>query len=199
MKRLWLRSAVLTAVALMLAACGAAYPADLVSADNAVAFISGDSVADIEAGMAYGDIIIKLGATRDEGVEGSHTAVYLVDGDSFLYLSYNKLTDKCPQSGTELLEGMQSAVGISGEVTEIERSGDGITMLVEEAPQADKLMKAYVRVEGTAAIVKQDGEAAGVDELRVGNVVEVVFDGPVAESYPMRGRALRVKIANGAQ
>ena len=195
MKRLWLRSAVLTAVVLLLAACGAVYPADLVSADNAVAFISGDSVADIEAGTAYGDIITKLGATRDEGVGGSHTAVYLVDGDSFLYLSYNKLTDKCPQSGTELLKGMQSAVGIRGEVTEIEQRGDGITMLVEEDPQADMLMKAYVRVDSATAVVGKDEEPASPDDIRVGNIVEVVFDGAVAESYPLQGRALRVKIA----
>jgi len=182
-------------VAALLAACGAAYPADLVSADNAVAFISRDSVAAIEAGMPYGDIITKLGATRDEGVEGNHTAVYLVDGSSFLFLSFNRLTDRCPQSGEELLEGMQSALGIRGEVTEIEQRGDGITMLVEEDPQADMLMKAYVRVESAAAVVGKDEESASPDDIRIGDIVEVVFDGAVAESYPLQGRALRVKIA----
>ena len=191
--RIWV--IILLVVAALLAACGAAYPADLVSADNAVAFISRDSVAAIEAGMPYGDIITKLGATRDEGVEGNHTAVYLVDGSSFLFLSFNRLTDRCPQSGEELLEGMQSALGIRGEVTEIEQRVDGITMLVEEDPQADMLMKAYVRVESAAAVVGKDEESASPDDIRIGDIVEVVFDGAVAESYPLQGRALRVKIA----
>ena len=194
MKRHGLCAVILLAGVALMAACGAAYPDDLVSADNAVAFISRDSVADIQAGTAYGDIIQKLGATRDEGLEGNHTAVYLVDGSSFLYLPFNRLTDKCPQSGEELLAGMQSALGIRGEVTEIAPSGDGITILVEEDPQADMLMKAYVRVESTAAVVGKDGEAASPDDIRVGDIVEVVFDGPVAESYPLQGRALRVKV-----
>jgi predicted small lipoprotein YifL len=194
MKKHGLWIIVLLTVAALLTACGASFPADLVSADNAVVFISSDSVAAIQAGTAYGDIITKLGATRDEGVEGTHTAVYLVDGSSFLYLSYNRLTDKCPQSGEELLEGLQSALGIRGEVTEIEQSGGGIMMLVEEDPQADMLMKAYVRVEGTTAVVGKDGESASPDDVRVGDIVEVVFDGPVAESYPLQGRALCVKI-----
>ena len=195
MKRHGLMIVILSAAIALLAACGAAYPADLVSADNAVAFISSDSVAAIEAGTAYGNIITKLGATRDEGLEGNHTAVYLVDGSSFLYLSFNRLTDKCPQSGEELLEGLQSALGIRGEVTEIEESGDGIRMLVEEDPQADMLMKAYVRVESAAAVVGKDEESASPDDIRIGDIVEVVFDGAVAESYPLQGRALRVKIA----
>ncbi|NLT97008.1 MAG: DUF3221 domain-containing protein [Christensenellaceae bacterium] len=194
MKRLGLMIVILSAAIALLAACGAAYPADLGSADNAVAFISSDSVAAIEAGTAYGNIITKLGATRDEGLEGNHTAVYLVDGSSFLYLSFNRLTDKCPQSGEELLEGLQSALGIRGEVTEIEESGDGIRMLVEEDPQADMLMKAYVRVDSATAVVGKDEEPASPDDIRVGNIVEVVFDGAVAESYPLQGRALRVKI-----
>jgi predicted small lipoprotein YifL len=171
MKKHGLWIIVLLTVAALLTACGASFPADLVSADNAVVFIS-----------------------RDEGVEGTHTAVYLVDGSSFLYLSYNRLTDKCPQSGEELLEGLQSALGIRGEVTEIEQSGGGIMMLVEEDPQADMLMKAYVRVEGTTAVVGKDGESASPDDVRVGDIVEVVFDGSVAESYPLQGRALCVKI-----
>jgi len=118
-----------------------------------------------------------------------------VDGSSFLYLSFNRMTDKCPQSGEELLEGLQSALGIRGEVTEIEQRGDGITMLVEEDPQADMLMKAYVRVESAAAVVGKDEESASPDDIRIGDIVEVVFDGAVAESYPLQGRALRVKIA----
>jgi hypothetical protein len=189
--------AVWAAVIMLLGACGTAYPDDLVSADNAVAFISRDSVAGVEAGTSYGDIIKRLGATRDEGTDGAHTAVYLVDGDSFLYLSYQKLTDKCPQSGTALLDGLQSALGIRGVVTDITQSGDAITMLVEEEPETDVLMKASVRVDGKTAIVSKDGESVGIDAIGKGDAVEVVFDGPVAESYPLQGRALRVAIVDG--
>ena len=111
---------VLCAIAMIiLTACGVAYPADLVSADNAVVFVSSEDIKSIEANTAYGDIIKKLGATQDAGWDEEHMAVYLVDGSSFLYLTYADLKDKCPSSGAELLESLQNAVGIRGEVTDV--------------------------------------------------------------------------------
>ncbi len=57
--------------------------------------------------------------------------------------------------------------------------------------------KASVRVDADTAIFRQSGESASMDEIKAGDNVEVVFDGAVAESYPVQGRALRVAILNG--
>lgn len=187
---------VLCAIAMIiLTACGAAYPADLVSADNAVAFVSSEDVKSIEANMAYGDIIKKLGATQDAGWDEEHMAVYLVDGSSFLYLTYADLKDKCPSSGAELLETLQNAVGIRGEVTDVAMSSGELTMMVE-ATGSDYGMydKASVRVGADTVVVTQDGKTAAMEQIGKGDAVEVVFSGPVAESYPVQGKALRVKI-----
>lgn len=180
----------------ILAACGASYPADLVSADNAVAFISSDDVNAVEANTAYGDIITQLGATQEEDWGEEHTAVYLVDGTNFLYLSYADLKDKCPASGAELLESLQSAVGIRGDVTEVSMSGGELTMLVEAAAGTDYGMydKANVRVGADTVVVTQNGKSAAMEQINIGDSVEVVFGGPVAESYPVQGRAIRVTL-----
>lgn len=195
MKTKWRAAVVCMAALTLLAACSAVYPDNLLSADNDIAFVSGDSVAAIEAGTAYGDIITRLGATRDDGAgDGTHMAVYLVDDSRFLYLTYTKLTDKCPSSGAELLEGAQSAPAIRGVVTDISGNADGITMLVEEEPEVDMLMKASVRMDEKTPVVGENGESTGLDAIEKGGIVEVVFDGPVAESYPLQGRALLVTI-----
>lgn len=180
---------------IILTACGAAYPADLVSADNAIASVSGADVKAIQANTAYGDIIKQLGATQDAGWGEEHIAVYLVDGTGFLYLSYTNLKDKCPSSGAELLESLQNAVGIRGDVTEVSMSGGELTMLVE-ATGSDYGMydKASVRVGADTVVVMQDGETAAMEQITTGDSVQVVFGGPVAESYPVQGRALRVTI-----
>ncbi len=76
MKRIGFTIEACLAVLMMLAACGTVYPDNLISADNNIAFISGNSVEVIATGTTYGDIVTKLGATRDDGMgDGTHTAV----------------------------------------------------------------------------------------------------------------------------
>jgi hypothetical protein len=190
----------MTALIILAAACGTAYPKDLLAAENRIATVQGSDVETIKTGTAYGDIITKLGATRDDGVgEDAHTAVYLVDGDSFLYLSFAKFTDKCSQSGEELLAGVQSAIGISGEVTDIQSANSGITMMVEsKGSDYGMYDKASVRTDADTVIMRQNGDAAALEEISIGDTVEIVFDGAVAESYPVQGRALRVTILESA-
>ncbi len=180
---------------LILSACSTAYPDELISADNAVKFVSSEDVKAVEADTAYGDIIKHLGATQDVGWGVEHTAVYLVDGTSFLYLSYGDLKAKCPSSGAELLEGLQDALGIRGSVTQVSMSGGEMTMLVE-ATGSDYGMydKASVRVSADTVVLTQDGEYAAMERISEGDTVEVVFAGAVAESYPVQGKALRVML-----
>ena len=54
--------------------------------------------------------------------------------------------------------------------------------------------KASVRVGADTVVVTQDGKTAAMEQISKGDAVEVVFGGPVAESYPVQGKALRVMI-----
>ena len=183
---------------LALTACGKASVDDLISHQNSVSSVSRANIEEIEAGMTYGDILKKLGATQDVG-SGMHVAVYLVGGDSFLYLSFAKAEDVCPSSGKELLEGMQSAVGIRGAVTDITAGAGSMTMLVEATDDDyGTYDKASIRVDEKTAVIRESGAVASIDEIKRGDMVEVVFDGPVAESYPVQGHAGHVRIIDGA-
>ena len=81
---------------------------------------------------------------------------------------------------------------IAGVITRI--SNNGNTILVEENPSDTAgSAKASVTIDGNTRIwnVVGPGEVARIDagKLRVGISVRVWFDGPVAESYPVQGRA----------
>ncbi len=182
---------------LVLAGCSKTTVSDLISPQNSVASVSSGSIEEIEAGTTYGDILAKLGTTQDVG-SGMHVAVYLVDGDQYLHLSFTRLDEVCPMSGAALLEGLQSAVGIRGAVTDITAGTGAITMLVEASDDNDGLYdKASVRVDQQTTVVRNDGAAASMDQIKMGDRVEVVFDGAVAESYPVQGHAGHVRIISG--
>lgn len=181
---------------LVLAGCGKPDVKNMVSFEHNMASVSRDSVEELTAGMTYGSIIQKLGATQDVG-SGMYVAVYLVGGDSYLHLSFAEAEDVCGSSGKELLEGMQSAVGIRGAVMDI-TAGEGIITMLVEATGSDYGMydKASVRVDKETVVMRNE-EPAAMEEITAGALVEVVFDGPVAESYPVQGYAGRVRVIRG--
>lgn len=84
---------------------------------------------------------------------------------------------------------------IEGTVT---RVGDG-GFLVESRPgERSGSAKAYVEVTaGTEFLSGVTGARAGRDDLGVGSRVEVLFSGPVAESYPLQAAAARVVLLDG--
>src|ERR671921_2927791 len=86
--------------------------------------------------------------------------------------------------------------GIRGEVTEVSRSAE--VVLVEEDPSDESgSAKGEFAVDGETEILEQrDGDLAPVafEELRVGQMVEATYSGPVAESYPTQGVAGRIVI-----
>jgi hypothetical protein len=86
--------------------------------------------------------------------------------------------------------------GIRGEITEVSRSAE--VVLVEEDPSdRSGSAKGEFAVTGETEILEQqDGDLAPVDfeELRVGQMVEATYSGPVAESYPTQGVAGRIVI-----
>jgi hypothetical protein len=85
---------------------------------------------------------------------------------------------------------------IRGEITEVSRSAE--VVLVEEDPSDESgSAKGEFAVDGETEILEQrDGDLAPVafEELRVGQVVEATYSGPVAESYPTQGVAGRIVI-----
>ena len=83
---------------------------------------------------------------------------------------------------------------IRGEITSVSRSAQ--VVLVEEHPSDESgSAKGEFAVDGGTEILEQrDGDLAPIafEKLRVGQVVEATYSGPVAESYPTQGIAARI-------
>ena len=89
-------------------------------------------------------------------------------------------------------------IGIRGEVTSINITGDNVVLLVEGEVQEDTMYdKASVTIKPETKIIRQkDGKdtAANLEDIKLFDKVEVVFEGPIAESYPVQGKAKLIRI-----
>jgi hypothetical protein len=89
---------------------------------------------------------------------------------------------------------------IHGTITRTNASSGRQTILVEENPaERSGSLKALTTINATTAIVRrttQGDRPATIAELLEGKTVDVWFDGPVAESYPVQALAKRVIILN---
>jgi len=87
-------------------------------------------------------------------------------------------------------------IGIRGKVMSIVNGKDGITILVEGKVENDTIYdKASVKISKEAIITENKlGAILDISDIKVGQTVEIVFDGAVAESYPVQGRALTVHL-----
>jgi beta-N-acetylhexosaminidase len=93
--------------------------------------------------------------------------------------------------------------GITGDITYLAISTTStalVSITVEGGVQPTGAVsdKAVVTVTAKTAIFDADGKRARVDALQVGKSVKVWFEGPVAESYPVQGRAAAVQIVGDA-
>jgi hypothetical protein len=90
---------------------------------------------------------------------------------------------------------------IRGEITEVSRSAE--VVLVEENPsdESGSAKGEFAVDDETEILEQQDGNLAPVafEDLRVGQMVEATYTGPVAESYPTQGVAGRIVILDGNQ
>lgn len=197
---------VLIAVAVSLTACkssGTVSFDELVSPYNAVGHVRTSDVESIGKGMTYRKIVARLGKTRDVG-SGLHVALYIVDDERNLYISFADPDEACAKSGTELLQSAQPIVdesvtiGIRGIVQGIVQGKDGITMLVEGKLEHDTSFdKASVTVNMSSKVQRDNTPIAShfaFAEIKEGDMVEVTFNSPVAESYPVQGVAATVRI-----
>ena len=186
-------------IAAVLSAAGCSQTADLVSEDYDVAQVTSESVLQIEEGMTYREIFTLLGKTQDIGY-GTPTAQYLVDGEKYLNIGFDDLDNKNPYSGEEWLNYTVSAIGIRGEVTNITENQESLTILVEGVIDADtEYDKASVAIDGSTVIESADGSALEAGDISLGDTVEIVFDGAVAESDPVQGTAKIVRILTGSE
>ncbi|WP_096156272.1 DUF3221 domain-containing protein [Bacillus sp. FJAT-45066] len=87
-------------------------------------------------------------------------------------------------------------IGIRGTVTEISPDGEYGAILVEGKVEEDTdFDKASVRITKDTLIQKDALSKLHVfSDIQVGDMVEVIFDGPVAESYPVQGTASIIRI-----
>jgi len=91
--------------------------------------------------------------------------------------------------------------GISGTITSLqavnEPSADArVVLLVEGGPQPAGAVsdKASVTISDATDVFDASGKAADWQSLAQGQDVDVWFEGPVAESYPVQGRAGSIRI-----
>lgn len=92
----------------------------------------------------------------------------------------------------------QEKVGIRGQVTQVlmDSSGAVSAITVEGKVESDTVHdKAKVGIDkGTKISKGNTGQKLPASELKEGMKVEVVFEGPVAESYPVQGKAKTIRV-----
>lgn len=79
---------------------------------------------------------------------------------------------------------------IRGEITSLDPTDEGASMLVESSGEpVFEVDKAQVTLDEASVLLRvtKDGyESANISDLDEGDVVDVWFEGPVAESYPVQ-------------
>lgn len=89
-------------------------------------------------------------------------------------------------------------IDIRGEIVSIDLSDDNkvASILVQgELEEDTKHDNASIKVDDSTTIYQGNTKnKVSLDELQVGMIVEAVFDGPVAESYPVQAKAKTVRI-----
>lgn len=92
----------------------------------------------------------------------------------------------------------QEKIGIRGQITKVlvDDSKTVSAIMVEGKVEDDTIHdKAKVGIEkGTKITTGATGQKLSASELKEGTKVEVVFEGPVAESYPVQGKAKTIKV-----
>nr|WP_276537083.1 DUF3221 domain-containing protein [Anaerosalibacter massiliensis] len=89
----------------------------------------------------------------------------------------------------------EEQVGIKGKITEIHIVEEEITSVLIEGDIEENAMydKANVAIKDSTKIYKDD-EEINAEDLEEGQIIEVIFDGPVAESHPVQGTAKTINI-----
>lgn len=177
---------------------------NLINASNDIGKVKKATVKELKEGMTFEEIIKQLGKTRDVG-SGLHVAVYTLEDGAPIYFSYGDIKETNKLSGDQIIlnASLNSLriketikIGIRGKVMSIVNGKDGITILVEGKVENDtKYDKASVTIsKGTIITENKLSTILEISDIMVGQTAEIVFDGAVAESYPVQGKALTVNL-----
>ena len=88
---------------------------------------------------------------------------------------------------------------VRGYVTDVSRSARVVVVEEDPSDEAGSAKGEFALTQGTAILRRQDGDRvpAAFDDLRIGQLVEANYAGPVAESYPTQGIAGSIVILDG--
>lgn len=98
----------------------------------------------------------------------------------------------------------KETIGIRGAITDIAKGLDNEVRAIWVEGNADEndlgYDKAVVKITADTIVFKEkNGERIAAGELAEGNLVEVVFAGPVMESYPVQGSAKFIRVVESEQ
>lgn len=98
----------------------------------------------------------------------------------------------------------KETIGIRGAITDIAKGLDNEVRAIRVEGNADEndlgYDKAVVKITADTIVFKEkNGERIAPGELAEGNLVEVVFAGPVMESYPVQGSAKFIRVVESEQ
>lgn len=100
--------------------------------------------------------------------------------------------------GNSTGSGGQDKIGIRGQIEQVTAGSDNevSSILVKGQLQSDTQVDyASISIDKNTKITRSgSAEKVKSQELKKDMTVEVVFDGPVAESYPVQARAKSIKI-----
>ena len=158
--------------------------------------VSLDQVRELEAGLTYGEIIERLGVTKNVGKD-SYILQYLVDGKMLLTLTFADESEVCPLSGEELLGTLKRVVtentgGDTFDAVVLEIEGG---RLLVHCPAYEKFDTAWVGLTEKTELVFADGRKASLGDLNDGTPVIITFDGGIRESYPVQITAIKIVIS----
>ena len=105
------------------------------------------------------------------------------------------------ESQTILIENIieeKDEIGVRGVIKNLVKGKDGVTFLVDGKLEEDTMLdKAYVTVNMQTKVMKDGVEITNdfaYGEIKEGDIVEAIFTGPIAKSYPAQAGAKKINI-----
>jgi len=157
------------------------------------------------------DIMVKFNneAIELKDVNGEALTPIIINGSTYLPLrAISSLAglkiDWNAEDQTILLENgeLEAAekIGVRGTVKNLVKGKDGVTFLVEGKQEDDTMLDtAYVTVNMQTTVLKDGIEISdqfAYGEIKEGDLVETIFTGPIAKSYPAQAVAKKINIVS---
>lgn len=156
------------------------------------------------------DILVKLNneVLDLKDVNGDVITPIIINGSTYLpiraianltglQVDWDKNTQTIYLEGNRTLDN-QEKIGVRGVVKNLVKGKDGVTFLVEGVLEGDTMFDIAVVTVNMESTVKKDGiditKDFGYSEIKDGDLVEVVFTGPISKSLPPQAVAKSINI-----